>query len=320
MMMRLRLLTGLAGVAMAGAATIGAGGTTTLVDAVKSGNRAVVRTLLGPSTVNAPEPDGTTALHWAVRANDAETTALLVGAGANVRAVSRYGVTPLSLAAVNGNATIVERLLKAGADANTRSPEGETVLMAAARNGNPATVRLLLAAGADPNAREGWLGQTALMWAAADNHAAIVETLMGAGANPNVASKLYLEADLKPLDSGTPKANESRGGMTALHYAARQGAVDAVRTLGEKGVDLNQTDPDGVTALLYATLNGHTDTAARLLEMGANPGLADAAGRTVLYAAIDLNSWEAMAPRACEGRPGQLADCREAAPEVDPGQ
>jgi uncharacterized protein len=155
----------------------------------------------------------------------------------------------------------------------------------------------LLSHGADPNAREGWLGQTALMWAAAENHSAVVETLLGGGANPNVAGKIYPDADLKPLDAGTPKAPESRGGMTALHYAARQGAVDTVRVLGEKGVDLNQTDPDGVTALLYATLNGHTDTAALLLNMGANPNVADTFGRTVLYSAIDLNSWEALAPR-----------------------
>ena len=295
--MRMQSMAGAAVLAAVAIATIGAGNTTTLIDAVKSGNKAAVRTLITPASVNTTAADGTTALHWAVRANDAETTGLLLRAGANAKAMSRYGVTPIALAALNGNVAIVERLLKAGADANSRSPEGETVLMTAARTGNPATVRLLLGAGADPNVREGWLGQTALMWAAAENQPTIVEMLLGAGANPNVAGRIYPDADLKPLDSGTPKANESRGGMTALHFAARQGALDAVRTLGQKGVDVNQTDPDGVHALLYATLNGHTDTAALLLEMGANPNLADSMGRTVLYAAIDLNTWESMAPR-----------------------
>ena len=93
--------------------------------------------------------------------------------------------------------------------------------------------------GADPNARERWLGQTALMWAAAENHPAVVETLIEAGADPNVSSKIYAEYDLKPKEGGTPKANESKGGMSALHYAARQGARDAVRALAAKGVDLN---------------------------------------------------------------------------------
>jgi ankyrin repeat protein len=277
---------------------LGAAGTTSLVDAVRTGNKEAVRALLKtPGAVNAKSPDGATALHYAVQANDLETTDLLLRAGANPKIANRYGVTPLAVAAVTGNAAIVERLLKAGADANTKSPEGETVLMTAARTGSTAIVKLLLASGADPNTREGWLGQTALMWAGAENQANVVSMLLEVGADPSIAGRVYPDADLRPLDAGTPKANESRGGMTALHYAARQGAVDAVRAIADKGVDLNEADPDGVNALLYAMLNGHTDTAAVLLEKGANPNLADAFGRTVLYAAIDVNTWEAMAPR-----------------------
>jgi ankyrin repeat protein len=53
--------------------------------------------------------------------------------------------------------------------------------------------------------------------------------------------------------------------MSALHYAARQGAKEAVRRLPARS-RLNQADPDGVTALIYATIDGHYDTAALLLE------------------------------------------------------
>ena len=56
-----------------------------LIDAVKTGNRDAVRTLLKSADVNAPEVDGTTALHWSVRGNDLETTRLLLGAGAWTR-------------------------------------------------------------------------------------------------------------------------------------------------------------------------------------------------------------------------------------------
>src|SRR5215469_3923503 len=120
-----------------------------LIDAVKAGNAPMVRTLLKQRPdVNSQEPDGMTALHWAVRNNDVETAQLLIRAGANVKAANRYGVTPLALAAENGNATLIEGLLKAGADANAALPEGETVLMTAARTGNADAVKALIAHGA----------------------------------------------------------------------------------------------------------------------------------------------------------------------------
>ena len=44
---------------------------TPLIDSVKGGDRAGVRRLLQEkANVNAREADGTTALHWAVRADD----------------------------------------------------------------------------------------------------------------------------------------------------------------------------------------------------------------------------------------------------------
>ena len=139
-----------------------------LVDAVKQGDRDAVRAALKQrADVNAPEVDGTTPLHWAVRADDREMVEMLIRAGARAKVANRYRITPLSLAAVNGNAGVMEALLVAEADPNDTRPEGETVLMTAARAGSASGGRLLLARGADVNAKESWYGQTALMWAAA---------------------------------------------------------------------------------------------------------------------------------------------------------
>src|SRR5678815_677698 len=74
-----------------------------MADAAERRDPAAVRALLGNSGgVNAPQPDGTTALHWAAYNDDADTAALLVKAGANVNAVNRYGVSPLVQACKNG--------------------------------------------------------------------------------------------------------------------------------------------------------------------------------------------------------------------------
>ena len=52
-----------------------------LVAAVKTGDIAAVRTLLNSKVdINATEVDGTSALHWAVRAGDLSTTELLIRA------------------------------------------------------------------------------------------------------------------------------------------------------------------------------------------------------------------------------------------------
>src|SRR5215471_16024043 len=137
-----------------------------LIEAVKHHDAKTVRALIAQKTdVNAAEPDGTTALHWAAYLNDAATTDLLIKAGANVKAATRDGATPFSLACDKGNGEVIARLLAAGEDAKAVIG-GEPAIMMAARAGSPVAVRALLSAGADPNVAEESRGQTALMWAA----------------------------------------------------------------------------------------------------------------------------------------------------------
>src|ERR1700722_8332739 len=96
-----------------------------VVDAVKAGNIALVQKRLQlRGDPNAEDPDGTTALHWAVQADRLDMVEALVVAGAKVKVTNRWGVTPLALAVTNGNSRITQALLKAGAD--PRSPVPET--------------------------------------------------------------------------------------------------------------------------------------------------------------------------------------------------
>jgi ankyrin repeat protein len=298
----------------------GAQSASTLIDAVKRGDREAVRAQLRDrADVNAAQPDGTTALHWAARANDLELVRVLIRAGANAKTSNRYGIAPITLAAMNGSAEIIDALLKAGASANTQSAEGEPVLMTAARTGNAAAIKLLIGRGADVNARERWFGETAVMWAAAENHANAIKVLAESGADINARSTTLEAPVLEFPRSGGPNSPFPRGGWTALMFAAREGAIDGARTLADLGANLNlvalpQTDiplkPEefkaaeqgiGTNALVFAIINSHYDLAKMLLEKGADPNVVDVSGMGALYAAVDMNSLQWV-----QGRPAPI--------------
>ena len=282
-----------------------------LIEAVKAGDTARLRELLGHQVdVNASEPDGTTALHWAVRRDHLDAADALIDAGANVAAENRYGVAPLSLACTNGSATMVARLLEAGADPNTASPQGETALMTAARTGAVDAVTTLLTHGAEVDAREGWRGHTALMWAAAEGHLAALEALIAAGAEVDARSSTGGAPIMRSFfEAGEPdeaKTDARPTGLSALLFAVREGHTDAVRLLLAAGADVSGTAPDSTSPLAVAVINAHYALAELLLDEGADPNVADPRG-SMLHAL----AWKRRPgnPGAAGGRPpGQTSD------------
>src|SRR3954468_17112988 len=101
-MMTRRSVSGLSLAAMTIAIGVGVaaqGPTAPLADAERQQDKQAVLALLAKKAdVNARQPDGATALHWAVYADDAETTARLIRAGANVNVTNDHGVSPLAIA------------------------------------------------------------------------------------------------------------------------------------------------------------------------------------------------------------------------------
>jgi len=159
-------------------------GPSEVASAAERGDLASLRNLIAKKTdVNATQPDGTTALHWAVYRNDVAMTDALLQAGAKAKVTNRNGISPLYMASLYGNPAIISRLLKQGADSAEKGPSGETMLMLAARNGNPEAIKLLLAARADVNAKEPLRGTTALMWAVEQKHPSAVKALLDGGAD-----------------------------------------------------------------------------------------------------------------------------------------
>ncbi len=320
-------------IALAGAVTLATIGSvraadTALPDAAQAGNQAAVVALIKQGAdVNATQGDAVTALHWAARRGDAAMTRTLLVAGANVRATTRLAAyTALHLAAERGSADVIAALVKGGADANARTTTGATPLMFAAGSGDVASVQALIDAGADMNAAESYVGQTPMIYAAAADRLAVVKLLLARGADPNKATKVVDLAALSkngenpegrnlvekkgakpaaPRPGRVPVAGverqymfneqvQSQGGMTPLHYAARQGFADVAMALLDAGVPVDQRKADGATPLLIATVNGQFDLALQLLDRHADPNAVAENGAAPLYATVNLQ-W---APRA----------------------
>ena len=76
---------------------IGHAAGTDAADAAQKKDIGALRSLVQRrADVNAAQPDGTTALHWAVVWNSEEAINLLLRAGADVKARNRYGATARS--------------------------------------------------------------------------------------------------------------------------------------------------------------------------------------------------------------------------------
>ena len=284
------------------AAGIAAAAKSEIADAAMQDDKATVRALLEKKAgVDIAQVDGTTALHWAVRANDLELTEMLLKAGARVSAANQSGATPIQLAAMNGNAAILERLIQAGADPNAPvSPTGDTALMMAARTGKVDAVRVLLDHGAQVNTKETWGGTSALMWAVSERHPDVVQLLVERSADVNAKSNYVPSASGRGFEGTAPvapKANQTTeefasGWMTPLMFAAREDDLASARILIHAGADVNAVAGDGKDALGLALFNGSYAVASLLVDSHANVNHADAQRFTPLFWAVDRRNME----------------------------
>ncbi|XP_048256042.1 serine-rich adhesin for platelets-like isoform X4 [Haliotis rufescens] len=133
--------------------------------------------------VNMADPNGNTALHYAVSNCNFDVCNLFLDSGVvDVNKQNKAGYTPVMLASLayiqtHGQIETVRRLFKQG-DVNVRSTQaGQTALMLAISHGRTNMVEFLLDAGADVNAHDND-GSTALMCACEHGHNDIVKVLL----------------------------------------------------------------------------------------------------------------------------------------------
>ena len=272
-----------------------------------------------------------TPLHLASRAGSAAAVQALLKAGAKVDAkTSVSGATALHLAAAAGDPAVVTALLDAKADINAKEAEWEqTPLIFAASLNRVEAIKVLLARGADANATSKSVDlqkHIPLDRASNQRFAKVLEGTAGKNGKPSpnqlqsavqASRELYASGKLpepeKPAAGAaaapggaggqgqggqqqffeeTPGLS-SKGGLTALLHAARQGHLASARALIDGGANVNAVSGgDGTSPLLIATINGQFDMALLLLERGADPNLAARVnGATPLWSAINTQ-WQ----------------------------
>ncbi|HVY63821.1 MAG TPA: ankyrin repeat domain-containing protein [Gammaproteobacteria bacterium] len=254
-----------------------------LLAAAQKSQTAEVRALLAAGAdANARAADGSTPLIYATHFGDTAGVQALLAAKGDPNITNRYGVGPMHEAALRADAGLLRVLLDAGAEVDLALPQGETALMLASRTSGVEAVRLLIERGAKVNVVEKWQGQTPLMYAAAHDRGEVAAALIAAGADVNARTPINDLPERKPAVRYFVEI--PLAGLTPVMFAARHGALSALRELIKAKADLNAKTPEGFPPVVIALDNLHFDAAKMLVEAGAST---DGGG---LYAVVEARN------------------------------
>jgi len=187
--------------------------------------------------------------------------------------------SPLNAALAKGNLDIALFLLDRGADWENRGEEDQTGLYIASSRGYSDVVRSLIDRGADLNAicKDRDENEHEVKWTPL--HAAI--------------HKKRRDVAIQLLERGADAEIMTSLDQTVVYVASIHGCADVVRSLINRGADLNLKCQDWVidrmhvkwTPLHAAVLNKHRDVVLLLLEGGADTEIPSSWGETALLTA-----------------------------------
>jgi ankyrin repeat protein len=257
---------------------------------------------------------GWTPLMYSARQNSTDAARVLVDARADLNLTDPDGATALVFAIINAHFDLAAMLLEKGADPNVADETGMAALYAAVDMhtlgpmiSRPAPklvdkldaadlVKLLLAHGAIPNARlkkpvigrhhDGGDqsmgdGTTPFMRATKANDLALMKVLLDGGADPLLTQK----------DHTTTLMIASSGGARAGAYAtalsvSEATSIQAIQICLDHGVDINAFNNNGQTALHRAAQRGADQVVKFLAEHGAKLDMKDKQNRTPVDMAL----------------------------------
>ncbi|KAH8098856.1 serine/threonine kinase [Aureococcus anophagefferens] len=216
-----------------------------LLEAAKRGDRDALRRLLDAAVdVNGADYDRRTALHLA--APRASSTA------------SRR----------RGDVGGIRALLASGVDVNGGDYDKRTALHLAAAEGHADAVRFLIDEKAAIDVVDRWRG-TPLRDAEDGNHLSVVALLRKHGAAETGRRPRASSAADALIDGGADVTAGDYDKRTALHLAAAEGHVDAVRFLVDRGANVDAVDRWHGTPLRDAEQGHHAAVVKLVRERGA---------------------------------------------------
>ena len=300
-----------------------ADGMTALHWAALNGDVKMLDILLvaGATTESLTRVGAYTPLHLAASRGHAPAVARLLEAGSKPKALTGTGAQAIHLAAQSGSADAVRFLIDKGADPNVRdNTHGRTPLVFAASQNRIEAMRMLIEKGANSTlettvidypkrqtednaarvARDRMITATTGKAPVAPPAFDPPQTGRGATVGQDPAAGAATGggrgggrggAATGPRPLSDIQTIGKQGGMTALHYVARDGYLDAAMMLLDSGMDVNiPTAGDRSTPLLVACVNGNFDLAMAFLKRGANPNLASDDGAGPLFTVLN-NEW-----------------------------
>lgn len=204
-------------------------------------------------------------------------------------------VAQLCTAAGEGDVDAVERLVRGGVDINGRNEDGRTALIGAAAYDQAKTAQRLIELGADVSMSDD-MGFTPVEIATMNGHNELAALIRGHGTEAptqDLPRRVREKIAANGVGVSTIYPN-ARSDEELLVIAANQGDIDTVRSVLERGVDIDSRIETGVTALMATAATGHVDILRLLLDSGADVNLTDDRGVTAISAALDTDQTAAI--------------------------
>ena len=287
---------------------------TPLFMACQNGSAPMIELLLAHGAdANGANQFGTTPLMMAAAAGNAEALNVLLAHGAQVNAREHtHDQTALMFAANLDRSEAIRELLTHGADANAESKVIPTFRIKTMKDGNVDEIQTRkldkdgkvieeeepahpTADVLDAKTSAKKAGLTKIPEPGMDEHGVKATAVEPVGIQSKSVDVQDVAAPAQPQSQTDVKKKRREagaklmGGLTPLHYAARQGNIAAATALLDGGANINQpSGSEQTTPLVLAIANGHLDFAKLLIDRGADVNRANEMGVAPLYATEDV--------------------------------